>query len=68
MWNNKSLKIRIYICISLIYMNKSWKDIEKLIMLTTYGSSFYFILSEGTERMGKEKIEEFSKICLYIHF
>lgn len=68
MWNNKSLKIRIYICISLIYMNKSWKDIEKLIMVTPYDSSFYFILSEGTERMGKEKIEEISKICLYINF
>lgn len=37
-------------------------------MVTPYDSSFYFILSEGTERMGKEKIEEISKICLYINF
>lgn len=44
MWNNKVVKLRIYICISLMDTNKFWRDIEKIIMVAIYGGLFYSML------------------------
>lgn len=44
MWNNKVVKLRIYICIFLMDINKFWRDIEKIIMVVIYGGLFYFML------------------------
>lgn len=64
-------QIRMYICISLISINKFWKDIQKVKILTLMVVilfCFILFLVKGWGNGERKDGGKFSKVCLCIHF